>query len=188
MLRACALNHGGSWDKSLPYEEFSYNNSYQSSLKMAPFEVLYGRKCRTPLYWNQTGEIQLFGLEIIKEAERQVEIIQENLKTAQSRQQSYADPKRREVVFEVGDYAYLWVSPIWGLRRFIIRGKLSPRFIGPFRISERREVAYRLVLPEHFAGVHDVFHVSQLKKCSSEIRVEHLPLEDLNVKHDLAYC
>jgi hypothetical protein len=115
MLRACALKHGGSWDKSFPYAEFAYNNSYQTSLKMAPFEALYGRKCRTPLYWNQTGESQLFGANIIREAERQVEIIRENLKTAQSRQKSYADPKRREVVFEVGDYVYLRVSPIRGL-------------------------------------------------------------------------
>jgi hypothetical protein len=115
MLRACALKHGGSWDKRLPYAEFAYTNSYQSSLKMAPFEALYGRKCRTPLFWNQTGESQLFGPEIIKEAKRQVEIIRENLKIAQSRQKSYADTKRREVVFEVGDYAYLRVSPIRGL-------------------------------------------------------------------------
>jgi hypothetical protein len=99
---------------------------------MAPFEALYGRKCRTLLFWNQTGESQLFGLEIIKEAEREVEIIRENLKTAQSRQKSYVDPKRREVVFEVGDYAYLRVWPIRGLRRFSIRGKLYPRFIGHF--------------------------------------------------------
>jgi hypothetical protein len=142
MLRACALKHGGSWDKSLPYAEFVYNNSYQTSLKMAPFEALYGRKCRTPLYWNQTGESQLLRPDIIKEAERQVEIIRENLKTAQSRQKSYANPKRREVVFEVGDYAYLRVSPIRGLQRFKIRGKLSPRFIGPFKILERKgEVA-----------------------------------------------
>jgi hypothetical protein len=112
MLRAYALKHGGSWDKSLPYAAFAYNNSYQSSLKMAPFEALYRRKCRTPLFWNQTGESQLFGPEIIKEDERQVEIIRENLKIAQSRQKSYAGPKRREVVFEVGDYAYLRVSPI----------------------------------------------------------------------------
>jgi hypothetical protein len=111
---------------------------------MTPFEAFYGRKCRTPLFWNQTGESQLFGPEIIKEAERQVEIIRENLKIAQSRQKSYADPKRREVVFEVGDYAYLKVSPIRGLRRFNIRGKLSPCFIGPFQVLERRgEVAYR---------------------------------------------
>jgi hypothetical protein len=101
MLRACALKHGGSWDKSLPYAEFSYNNSYQSSLKMDP---LYGRNCRTPLFWNQTGESQLFGPEIIKEVERHVEIIRENLKIAQSRQKSYADLKKKEVVFEVGDY------------------------------------------------------------------------------------
>jgi hypothetical protein len=116
MLRACALKHGGSWDKSLPYAEFAYNNSYQSSLKMAPFEALYGRKCRTPLFWNQIGESQLFGPEIIKEVERQIEIIRENLKIAQSRQKSYADPKRTEVVFEVGDYACLRVSPIRGIR------------------------------------------------------------------------
>jgi hypothetical protein len=81
MLRACALKHGRSCDKSLPYAEFSYNNSYQASLKMAPFEALYGRKCRTPLYWNQTGESQVFGPEILQEAEKQVQIIRENLKT-----------------------------------------------------------------------------------------------------------
>jgi hypothetical protein len=82
MLRACALKHGRSWDKSLPYAEFLYNNSYQESLKMAPFEALYGRKCRTPLYWNRTGESQVFGPEILQEAEKQVQIIRENLKTA----------------------------------------------------------------------------------------------------------
>jgi hypothetical protein len=95
MLRACALKHG----KSLPYAEFSYNNNYQASLKMAPFEALYGRKCRTPLYWSQTGESQLFGTEIIKEAERQVQIIRKNLRVAQSRQKSYVDGKRRDVSF-----------------------------------------------------------------------------------------
>jgi hypothetical protein len=118
----------------LPYAEFAYKNSYQSSIKMAPFEDLYGRKCRTPLFWNQTGESQLFGPDSIREAENQVEIIRENLKAAQSCQKSYADFRRREVVLEVGDYAYLRVSPIRGLRRFNVRGKLSPRFIGPFKI------------------------------------------------------
>jgi hypothetical protein len=81
MLRACALKHGRSWDKSLPYAEFSYNNSYQASLKMAPFEALYRQKCRTSLYWNQTGESQIFGPEILQEAEKQVHIMRENLKT-----------------------------------------------------------------------------------------------------------
>jgi hypothetical protein len=144
----------------LPYAEFAYNNSYQSSIKMAPFEALYGRKCRTPLFWNQTGESQLFGLDSIREAERQVEIIRENLKAAQSRQKSYVDPRRREVVLEVDDYAYLKVSPIRGLWRFNVRGKLSPRFIGSFKIEERKgEVAYQLDLPAQLSGVHDVFHV-----------------------------
>jgi hypothetical protein len=103
ILRACALKHGGSWDKSLPYAEFSYNNSYQASLKMAPFEALYGRKCRTPLCWSQAGESQLFGTDIIKEAERQVQIIRENLRIAQYIQKSYADKKRRDVVLQEGD-------------------------------------------------------------------------------------
>jgi hypothetical protein len=94
MLRACALKHGGSWDKSLLFAEFSYNNSYQASLKMAPFEALYGRKCRTPLYWSETGESQLFRPEIIKDGERQVQVVHENLKVAQSRQKSYADTRR----------------------------------------------------------------------------------------------
>jgi hypothetical protein len=126
MLRACALKHGRSWDNSLPYAEFPYNNSYQASLKMAPFEALYGRKCRTSLYWNQTGESQIFGPEILQEAEKQVQIIRENLKTAQSRQKSYADNRRRELMFEVGDFVYLKVSPMRGMKMFKVKGKLSP--------------------------------------------------------------
>ena len=114
-------------------------------MKMAPFEALYGRKCRTPLYWSETGESQLFGPEIIKEAERQVQIVRENLKVAQSRQKSYADTRRRELIFEEGDFVYLKVSPIRVLRRFKVKGKLSPRYIGPFKILARKgEVAYEL--------------------------------------------
>ena len=99
MLRACALKNGQSWDKDLPYAEFSYNNSYQASLKMSPFEALYGRKCRTPLFWNQTGESQVFGPNILREAERQVQQIRDTLKAAQSRQKSYADNRHRELTF-----------------------------------------------------------------------------------------
>jgi hypothetical protein len=118
MLRDCALEHGGSWDKSLPYVEFSYNNSYQASLKMSPFEALYGRKCRTPLYWDQTGETQFFGPQLIQEAEEQVCIIRENLRVAQTRQKSYADNRRRPLEFEEGDHVYLKVSPLRLMRRF----------------------------------------------------------------------
>jgi hypothetical protein len=171
----------------LPYAEFSYNNSYQASLKMAPFEALYGRKCRTPLYWNWTGESQIFDPEILQEAEKQVQIIRENLKTAQSRQKSYADNRRRELMFEVGDFVYLRVSPMRGMKRFKVKGKLSPRYIGPFKILERKgEVAYQLELPDILSDVHDVFHVSQLKKCL-RVPEEQLPMEELNVNEDLTY-
>jgi hypothetical protein len=187
MLRACALQHGGSWDKSLPYAEFSYNNSYQASLKMSPFEALYGRKCRTPLYWDQTGERQFFGPEFIQEAEEQVRIIRENLRVAQTRQKSYADNRRRPLEFEEGDYVYLKVSPLRGMRRFKVKGKLSPRYIGPFLIFRRvGEMAYQLELPDSLSDVHNVFHVSQLKKCL-RVPEEQLPMEELSVQDDLTY-
>jgi hypothetical protein len=131
MLRACALKHGGSWDKSLLYAECSYNYSYQASLKMSPFEALYGRKCRTPLYWDQTGEWHFFGPEIIQEAEEQVRMIRENLRTAQSRQKSYVDTRRRLLEFKEGDHVYLKVSPIRGMRRFKVKGKLSFVLLDP---------------------------------------------------------
>jgi hypothetical protein len=104
MLRACALQHGSSWDKSLPYAEFSYNNSYQASLKMSPFETLYDRKCRTPLFLDQTRGRQFFGPKLIQEAEEQVRIIRENLRVARTRQKSYADNRRRPLEFEEGDH------------------------------------------------------------------------------------
>jgi transposase InsO family protein len=104
MLRACALKDNQSWDKCLSYAEFTYNNSYQESIKMAPFEFLHGRKCRTPLFWNKPGENQIFGPDILWEAERQVHMVRENLKLAQSRQKSYADNRRRELRFQIGDF------------------------------------------------------------------------------------
>jgi hypothetical protein len=129
----------------------------------------------------------VLGLEIIQEVEEQVRLIRENLRTTQSRQKSYADTHRRLLEFKEGDHVYLKVSPIWGMRRFKVKGKLSPRFIGPFMILKRvGEVAYQLELPDHLPDVHDVFHVSQLKKCL-RVPKEQLPLEDLSVKDDLTY-
>ena len=110
MLRACVLKYGKNWEKCLPHAEFSYNNSFQASLKMSPFEALYGRACRTPLMWSQTGERSFFGPAKIKEAEEGVAQVQENLRIAQSRQKSYADRRRRELHFVVGDYVYLSIS------------------------------------------------------------------------------
>jgi hypothetical protein len=148
MLRACALRSGRSWEKSLSYAEFSYNNNYQESWKMTPFELLYGRRCRTPLFWSEAGERKVFGPDILQEAEKQVCMVRENLRLVQSRQKSYANHRRKELSFEVGDFVYLKVSPMSGLCRFKVRGKLAPRFIGPFKILEKRgEVAYQLELP-----------------------------------------
>jgi hypothetical protein len=147
MLRACALQYGRSCDKSLSYAEFSYNNSYQESMKMAPFEMLYERRCPTLLFWNEMGERRVFEPDILEEAEKQVRMVRENLRVAQSRQKSYADHRWRELSFEVGDFIYLKVSPMRDLRHFKVRGKLAPRFIGPFKILEKRgEVAYQLEL------------------------------------------
>jgi ribosomal protein L21E len=107
------------------------------------------------------------------------------MRTAQSRQKSYADTQRRLLEFKEGDHVYLKVSTIRGMRRFKVKGKLSPRFIGPFLILKRvREVAYQLELPDHLVDVHDVFHVSQLKKCL-KVPKEHLAMEDLTVQDDL---
>jgi hypothetical protein len=172
---------------SLSYAEFSYNNSYQESLKMTPSKMLYGRRCRTPLFWSETGKRKVFGPDILQEAEKQVRVVREHLRIAQSRQKSYADHRRRELSFEVGDFVYLKVSPMRGLCHFKVRGKLAPRFIGPFKIIERRgEVAYQLELPLQLSDVYDVFHISQLKKCLC-VPEEQIPMEDLGVKEDFSY-
>jgi hypothetical protein len=187
MLRACALQYRRSWDKSLPYTEFTYNNSYQESLKMVPFEMLYGHRCRAPFFWNETGEQKVFRPDILQEAEKQVRMVGENLRVTQSRQKSYDDHMRRELSFEVGDFVYLKVSPMRALHHFMVRGKLAPRFIRPFKILEKRgEVAYQLELSPQLSDVHDVFHVSQLKKCL-HVPEEHIPMEDLDAREDLSF-
>jgi hypothetical protein len=149
---------------------------------MAPFEMLYGHRCRTPLLWSETRERKVFGPHVLQEAEKQVCIVMENLRVAQSRQKSYADHRRIELSFEVRDFVYFKVSPMRGLHCFRVRGKLAPRFIGPLKILEKRgEVAYQLELPPQLSDVHDVFHVSQLKKCL-RVMGEQIPMEDLDAK------
>jgi hypothetical protein len=183
LLRACVLTYGSDWEKSLSFAEFSYNNSYQASLKMSPFEALYGRKCMTPLMWSEVGERQFFGPVVIKDAEEQVAKIRENLKIAQTRQKSYADKRRRDLSFRVEDYVYLKVSPLRGTMRFHVKGKLAPRFVGPFKIVKRiGKLTYKLDLPPSLARVHPVFHVSQLRKClrvpEEQVHTEALDLQD----------
>jgi transposase InsO family protein len=137
MLRASIMHFDKSWDKCLSLAEFSYNNSYQASLKMAPFEAFYGRRCRTPLNWSEAGERMLFGPDLVKDAEEKVEVIRENLKLAQIRQKSYHDKGTAPRHYGVGDYVYLKVSPTKGVHRFGVKGKLAPRYIGPHTRSSR---------------------------------------------------
>ncbi|WVZ80809.1 LOW QUALITY PROTEIN: hypothetical protein U9M48_028260 [Paspalum notatum var. saurae] len=186
MLRECALTNSTKWDECLPLAEFAYN-SYQKGLEMAPFEALYGRRCRTPLNWSEPGERVTFGPDLVTRAEEQVRLIHSNLKRAQSRQKSYSDKRRRPLVFEVGDYVYLRVSPMKGVHRFGVKRKLAPRYIGPFKITEQcGPVPYRLELPPHLAAVHDVFHVSQLKKCL-RVPEEAMDTSQIQIEPDLTY-
>uniref|UniRef100_A0A2N9EF72 Integrase catalytic domain-containing protein n=1 Tax=Fagus sylvatica TaxID=28930 RepID=A0A2N9EF72_FAGSY len=153
MLRACAIDFRGSWEEHLPLVEFAYNNSYQASIQMAPYEALYGRKCRSPICWDDIGERKMLGPEIVQHTVDKIQLIRERLRSAQSRQKSYADTRRRKLEYQVGDHVFLRVSPTKGVMRFGIKGKLSPRFIGPFEVLERvGEVAYRLALPPMLAG------------------------------------
>jgi hypothetical protein len=188
MLRACAISYPEKWNDCWPLAEFCYNNSYQESIRMAPFEALYGKKCRTPPNWVEVGDRGHFGPDFIKEAREQVCTIQGHMKAAQHRQKTYADKRRRPLQFEVDDYVYLKVSPMRGVHRFGVRGKLAPRYVGPYKILERcGHVAYRIQLPDILSAVHNVFHVSQLKKCLRVPDNEVVEIEGLPLQPDLSY-
>ena len=165
MLRASVLDFGGEWDEHLVVCEFAYNNSFHSTIGMPLFEALYERRCRTPICWEEVGTRSFHGPTLIADTTEKVLQVRERLKTAQSRQKSYADKRRRKLEFPIGDWVFLKTSPMKGTIRFGQKGKLSPRYMGPFEIkSIIGDVAYRLKLPPEFAGVHDVFHVSMLRK------------------------
>ncbi|KAL0537135.1 hypothetical protein IC582_026105 [Cucumis melo] len=187
MLRACALEFPGSWDSHLHLMEFAYNNSYQATIDMAPFEALYDKCCRSPVCWGEVGEQRLMGPELVQSTNEAIQKIRSRMHTAQSRQKSYADVRRKDLEFEVGDKVFLKVAPTRGVLRFERRGKLSPRFVGPFEILERiGPVAYRLALPPSLSTVHDVFHVSMLRKYVPDPShvVDYEPLE---IDENLSY-
>ncbi|GJS95018.1 putative reverse transcriptase domain-containing protein [Tanacetum coccineum] len=187
MLRACAIDFGKGWVNHLPLVEFSYNNSYHASIKAAPFEALYGRKCRSPVCWTEVGEAQILGPELIQETTEKIIQIKQRMQAARDRQKSYADLKRKPMEFQVGDKVMLKVSPWKGVVRFGKRGKLNPRYVGPFKVLEKvGEVAYKLELPEELSRVHNTFHVSNLKKCHADEPLA-VPLDGLHLDDKLHF-
>jgi hypothetical protein len=154
---------------------------------MAPFEVLYGRRCHTPLNWIEPGEKAIFGPDLVKEAEATVRRIQDNMRATKSCQEAYANKRCRPLEFEIGDHVYLRVSPMKGMKRFGMKGKLEPCYIGLFPILEKcGTLAYKLDLPPSLARVNDIFHVSQLKKCLKAPMDVVLP-EVAPLEADLSY-
>ncbi|GJR29289.1 putative reverse transcriptase domain-containing protein [Tanacetum coccineum] len=187
MLRACVIDFGKGWVKHLPLAEFSYNNSYHASIKAAPYEALYGRKCRSPVCWTEVGKAQLTGLELIQETTEKIILIKQRMQAAQDRQKSYADRKRKPMEFKVGDRVMLKVSPWKGVVRFGKRGKLNPRYVGPFKVLAKvGKVAYRLELPQELSKVHHTFHVSNLKKCYAD-KLLVMSLEGIHVDDKLRF-
>ena len=165
MLRACVLDHKGSWEEHLPLVEFAYNNSYQASIQMASYKALYERPCRSPKCWTGVGESSITSPDLTTDTSEKVSLIRQRLLMYQSWHKSYADVRRRPLELEVGDHVFLKVMPKREVVRFGKRSKLLPRFIGPFEILERVGiVVYRLALPPSMSGVHEVFHVSMLRR------------------------
>ncbi|GJV35772.1 putative reverse transcriptase domain-containing protein [Tanacetum coccineum] len=163
MLRACVVDFGKGWDRHLPLVEFTYNNSYHTSIKEAPFEALYGQKCRSPVCWAEVGD------------------------TTRDRQKSYANKRCKTLEFQVRDKVMLKVSPWKGVTRFGKRGKLNPRYIGPFKISAKvGTIAYRFELSEQLSRVHNTFHVSNLKKCLSD-KTQVIPLDEIQIDGKLHF-
>nr|GFB64353.1 putative reverse transcriptase domain, ribonuclease H-like domain, aspartic peptidase domain protein [Tanacetum cinerariifolium] len=161
MLRACEIDFGKGWVNHLPLVEFSYNNSYHASIKAAPFEALYGRKCRLPVCWTEFGGAQILGPELIQETTEKIVQIKQRMQAARDRHKSYADLKRKPMEFQVEDKVMLKVSPWKGV------------------VREIRKVAYKLELLEELNRVHNTFHVSNLKKCHADEPLD-VPLDGLH--------
>ncbi|CAN6688431.1 unnamed protein product [Malus baccata var. baccata] len=187
MLRSSVLQFGDSWHDRLDLMEFAYNNSFHSSIGMSPFEALYGRAFRTPLCWSEVGERVLEGPKIVDETTQNIQVIKSNLKAAQDRQKSLTDRHATNRVYDVGDWVFLKLSPWRSVVRFGKRGKLSPRYIGPYEITEKiGEVAYRLELHPELSKVHNVFHVSMLRHYISD-PLHVIPPQPLEINPDLTY-
>ncbi|GJV24226.1 putative reverse transcriptase domain-containing protein [Tanacetum coccineum] len=160
---------------------------YHTSIKVAPFEVLYGQKCRSPVYWAEVGDVQLTGPEIIHETTKKIVQIKSRIQATRDRQKSYADVRRKPLEFQVRDRVMLKVSPWKGVIRFGKRGKLNPRYIGPFKVLAKvGTIAYRLELPQQLSRVHSTFHVSNLNKCLSDEPLSIL-LDEIHIDYKLHF-
>ncbi|GKA81043.1 putative reverse transcriptase domain-containing protein [Tanacetum coccineum] len=184
---------GTSLDMSTAYHPETMGQSERTfqtleiCIVAAPFEALYGRKCRSPVCWAEVGEAQLTGPDLIQETTEKIIQIKQRMQAARDRQKSYADLKRKPMEFQVGDRVMLKVSPWKGVVRFGKRGKLNPRYVGPFKVLERiGSVAYKLELPQELSRVHNTFHVSNLKKCYSDEPLA-VPLEGLHIDDKLQF-
>ena len=163
------VDYEGSWDRHIPLVEFVYNNSFQSSIGMVPYEALYGRKCRTPMCWTELSEKKVIDPDLIQETKEKVKMIRERLKVAVDRQKSYTDLKREDIQYEIGEKVFLKVSLWKKVMRFGRKGKLSPRFIGHYEVIEKVGlVTYRLALPLKLENIHNVLHVSMLRRYRSD--------------------
>jgi len=166
LLRTCILDHLGAWDEVLPLIEFTYNNSFHASIGMAPYEALYGRRCRTPHCWYQDGEAVLVGPELLEQTTEKVRMV-------------------RDRMFAAGDHVFLRVTRTTGVGRALRSRKLSPKFLGPYQITRRiGPVAYEIALPPQLANLHPVFHVSQLRKYVFD-PAHVLEAEDIQIREDL---
>ncbi|GKC53862.1 putative reverse transcriptase domain-containing protein [Tanacetum coccineum] len=187
MLRACVIDFGKGWDRHLPLIEFPYNNSYHTSIKAAPFEALYGHKCRSPICWVEVGDAQLTGLKFVRDTTKKIIQIKQRLQASRDRQRSYADKRHKPLDFQVGDKVMLKVSPWKRVIRFGKRGKLNPRYIGPFKILAKvGTVGYLLELPEQLSRIHSTFHGSNLKKRLSDEPLA-IPLDEIHVDDKLNF-
>ncbi|RZB91387.1 Transposon Ty3-G Gag-Pol polyprotein [Glycine soja] len=187
LLQACIIEQQGSWMDCLPLIEFTYNNSYQASIGMAPFEALYGRKCKTPICWYDDGEAVLLGPEMLQQITEQVKLIREKIKASQDRQKSYYDRRRKPLDFQEAEHVFLKVSPVTGVRRALKSRKLTPKYLGPYQILKKvAPVAYQIALPPSLSNLHPVFHVSQLRRYNPD--PSHiLAVDEVQVKDNLTY-
>ncbi|CAN6679304.1 unnamed protein product [Malus baccata var. baccata] len=187
MLRYSVLQFNDGWHDCLDLMEFAYNNNFHSSIGMSPFGALYGKSCHTPLCWSEVGERVLVGPEIVEETTQNIQAIRSNLKAAEDRQKSLADRHATDRMYNIGDWVFLKLLPWKGILWFGKKGKLSPRYIGPYIITKRvSEVTYRLELPPELSRVHDVFHVSMLRHYVSDPS-HMIPPQPLEINSDLTY-